>query len=322
MENVLVTEYWLVRKRLLQTQGASFCCASGSQMWLRNVGTMGTLDSSVLCAHENSLLRAENCSFRDFPNGQAIEVREGGSAVLNGAQITNCRQGVCCYGGAKHILFRDVDVSTISNEGFLFDGEKRNAATQKQHQLFAELERVVPGSGRAVAEGISARVRELAQDTGEAMQLRALVEGCTVDVCGTFGASCDHGADVTLRGCLFKRCKKHAVFIKGGTSVGLIKCAFLDNNIGLVIGVNYAGDGHVDEPMYCENKKDFQDDMSQHAPGKVAAMKRMGMWTRPVVVQGARHVSKAEVLTAQELLAACGEVVGARSRLGGSPAPR
>mmetsp|Transcript_39033 Transcript_39033/g.112113 ORF Transcript_39033/g.112113 Transcript_39033/m.112113 type:complete len:1194 (+) Transcript_39033:82-3663(+) len=285
-----------------QRTGACFCCAGGTQMMLRHVLIKGCGDSAALCADEEAVLRVEDCVFEDIPSSQAVEVREGGSAVVLRTHIRKCRQGLSIYGGAKDVLLRSVVVQQTAHEGLFFEGALENAATRQQKAFLPDSH----ANQNEFAKSVADYANLLAQETGLAGKLRALVEGCTIESAGTFGSTCDHGATVVFRGCIFKKCMQKGVLIKGATDVSMAKCAFVENRTALEVGVNYGGDVRIEEPSLCKNKNDIVDEANTVTSAQKVMMKRMGMWSKPMVVVGKRSVAKAtEIAAASELLAAC-----------------
>ncbi|PNH12438.1 hypothetical protein TSOC_000697, partial [Tetrabaena socialis] len=259
--------------------------------------------------------RLDRCSFVRT-KAQAIEVREGGELEANRLAITECRQGVSAYGGARSVLLRNSVILRSAQEGVLLAGTFTNAATDAQDD--AGLNGRGPmrsESARAATEQAHAWGRQ----QGTSLQVQLL--GCTIAHCRQFGVSADSGASLVARGCRLELNDPYSFFIKGGTDARILgcqvvysgapsKCAWrgfhtlAPKQSGVVVGVNYGGSvdlignafGGREDLAYIEEIKQAKHLPKAGAKGgreagpmAQALAKRMGLWSKPVAAERNSH---------------------------------
>ncbi len=229
-------------------------------------------------------------------------MRQGSEVIACRTTMTECRQGVCAYGGAKSVTLYDCVVQGSKREGVLLTGTYTNTAT--------ELQNVMEDPRKANRSASAARATEEAEAWGKARgtQLQAELVRCTISGSREFGVSVDMGASLVARSCRFERNDPYCIFVKGTSDAAVMGCQVIYNGgqsqsdwlarsglplaqrrqSGVQVGFNYGGTVRVvgcalvgpEELAVVEELRRSGDALV--LPG---ALRRMGIWSKPVVAE-------------------------------------
>ena len=119
------------------------------------------------------------------------------------------------------------------------DGSKHNASTRAQKPSAGGMGNIIFD---AVACEVSQQASNLELKHKWGGELTVLLEGCTVKNISNYGASCNRGDFVRVKGCVFDNCRTHAIYIKDQTNFCVSNAAFIHHqNVAVVQAVNYSG---------------------------------------------------------------------------------
>eukprot|EP00878_Enallax_costatus_P012633 GHUV01013196.1.p1 GENE.GHUV01013196.1~~GHUV01013196.1.p1 ORF type:complete len:404 (+),score=83.83 GHUV01013196.1:91-1302(+) len=176
----------LVNLQLAGDGRAAAVCADGGKVHMLDCHVQGYPGGAVLVHGGHADIGS--CSFKQC-GGMAVEVRQGGSVSVQDSTIKLCGQGICAYGGARHIEVVNCSIQHTAKEGILAAGTYENAATVAQHKAG------IPNRLTPFRDASSQAATLEAEAWGRKQQqgLVLKVTGCNVSGCGNFGLSIDSG---------------------------------------------------------------------------------------------------------------------------------
>jgi len=239
-----------------------------SQVKLENLQCAGVIIG------EKGKASIRKCQIRHLKT-MAVEVREGGIVNMWRTIVSNCRQGVLAYAGARAVYIKECKFQTFSKEACLFDGGKMNPQTRAQAEVVQQFK--VQPTSNIVAEGALEKAR--AQNmTG---LLTVEVEDTTIRQAGNYGCTCDHGCTAIFQRCKITDCKQIGIYIKGGTDVQVQGCHIRDNiGNGIQVGYNYDGTVHCERCLFIGNGQDILEEIKL---SKGLDTDMMRIWSKPII---------------------------------------
>ncbi|KAI9354633.1 hypothetical protein DFJ73DRAFT_775797 [Zopfochytrium polystomum] len=297
--------------------------ALGGASFVAGVRLEGGGTFAAACVVESARLILHRCSVKDYQEGgvvidggratisrccfeklarQAVEVRRGGRLDANGLTISECRQGIVAYGGARTVNVSESKISKCKAEGILAQGTFENASTAMQLSVGLGQGGLTQPTADAVAWGLSRR-----------LDLSMTLKGVTISNCAQFGLSIDYGATVAIHKCHFESNDPVSVFIKGGSNCTISASSFIFTGKpakwglekiqqrGVHVAVNYAGNVDVigsafAGPEHIEGIHEAREHLGRH---RAAAM---GMWSKPIRAERNLHYPPATTLPTLDYL--------------------
>ncbi|KAG5179096.1 hypothetical protein JKP88DRAFT_280654 [Tribonema minus] len=237
-----------------------------------------------------------------FPLGLSADYGDSGVLVAgpgSAAELDRCqlrRTGLAAYGGAQHVALTDCQILGSKAEGILADGTFVNAATLAQHEA-----RATTGGAASDARRVSEQAEQWGRQRG--VQLEMTLTNCLIAQSGLFGVSADHGARVALHACSLEGNGINAVFVKGCTDAAVAACRIIfsgatakarwggarHRQCGVQVGINYSGSVSVVGCAFIGPELlSVVEDIKEHL-ADANAMRGVGLWSRPAVLQGNLH---------------------------------
>ncbi|GFR46790.1 hypothetical protein Agub_g8421, partial [Astrephomene gubernaculifera] len=334
----------LIGMRLVGSGRAAAACVSDPEAELQLVHCRVEDYSEVGLLVVGGRARLEHCTFARLAC-QAVEVREGGELEAAWLHVSECRQGVSAYGGARRLVLKHCRILRCAREGVLAAGTYSNAATEIQETGY-----------RPVSSKSQARATETAREWGKAhgTQLDALLVGCEIAHCRVFGISADSGASLVAQGCRLEGNDPYGVFVKGGTDATIVACQVLvadavsqsewwkhmaashaamgpgaaalsaglglqkQRQTGVQVGVNFGGCVNIvgnafAGPQQLAIVEEMHDSRMVSAREKEMS-RRMGMWSKPAVVEKNSFHAGIAVRTATAVAAAADKAAKAATK--------
>ncbi|GLC40177.1 HSP70/90 co-chaperone [Pleodorina starrii] len=215
----------LVGVRLVGNGHGAAACVSGDCARLQMIDCRVEEYAGLLVTGQCEA-RLARCAFRKTAS-QAVEVRMGGALVADAVTITDCRQGVTAYGGARSVVLRDCVIVGSKRENVLLDGSYENAVTEAPA---AAAQRAGGAGGIFSARAVAMAASEWGKRRG--IQLHATLLSCTISRAGCLGVSADGGASLVARGCQLEDNDPYSFFVQGGTDAAILACRIIYTGAG------------------------------------------------------------------------------------------